>query len=159
ERLSSTPAHRITCAAGNLGSSTKILAHRIKCPSASQDRPVGGILKRTCDVIGSLLAIILLSPLIVFTYVLVHVFIGAPALFAHRRVGFNGASFTCYKFRTMILNAEEALAQHLANDPKAAREWCETQKLRDDPRVCSFGKILRKSSLDELPQLFNVLRG
>jgi exopolysaccharide production protein ExoY len=59
----------------------------------------------------------------------------------------------------MILNAEEALAQHLASDPKAAREWSETQKLRDDPRVRSFGKILRKSSLDELPQLFNVLRG
>ena len=159
ETLSTAPAHRISYAAGNLGSSTEILLHGIKCPSASQDRPLGGILKRTCDVIGSLLAIILLSPLIVFTYALVRFFIGAPALFAHRRVGFNGASFTCYKFRTMILNSEEALAQHLANDQKAAREWYETQKLRDDPRVCSFGKILRKSSLDELPQLFNVLRG
>jgi exopolysaccharide production protein ExoY len=122
-------------------------------------RPLGGTLKRACDIGVSAVAIILLSPLILFTYLLVRVFLGAPAVFAHRRVGFNGVGFNCYKFRTMIPNAEESLRLYLAGNPRAAEEWFAAHKLTDDPRVCSIGKILRRSSLDELPQLFNVLRG
>jgi exopolysaccharide production protein ExoY len=82
-----------------------------------------------------------------------------PALFRHRRVGFNGKHFDCLKFRTMVTDAPERLRQLLDSDPVAAAEWTANRKLRYDPRVTAIGASLRKSSLDELPQLFNVLRG
>jgi lipopolysaccharide/colanic/teichoic acid biosynthesis glycosyltransferase len=82
-----------------------------------------------------------------------------PVFFAHRRVGLGGKSFNCLKFRTMCVNADQRLAQVLAKDDTLLREWVSTQKLRCDPRVTRFGQILRNTSLDELPQLFNVLRG
>jgi exopolysaccharide production protein ExoY len=121
--------------------------------------PVGGVLKRAIDVSGSLLLLVLLAPLFLCTMVLVRLFVGAPVIFPHRRVGAGGKRFVCYKFRTMIKDGDEVLDRYLAANPAAAAEWEQTRKLRDDPRVCSFAKILRKSSLDELPQLFNVLRG
>jgi exopolysaccharide production protein ExoY len=82
-----------------------------------------------------------------------------PALFRHRRVGFKGKYFDCLKFRTMAQDAPERLRQLLGSDPVAAAEWATSRKLRHDPRVTPIGAILRKSSLDELPQLFNVLKG
>jgi exopolysaccharide production protein ExoY len=84
---------------------------------------------------------------------------GRPIFFAHERIGFNGVSFRCYKFRTMVKDAKERLALYLKNNPAALAEWESTQKLRDDPRVTRFGQLLRKSSLDELPQFINTLRG
>src|SRR6202012_5496490 len=75
------------------------------------------------------------------------------------RVGFGGKYFDCLKFRTMVTDAPERLRKHLESDPVAAAEWETNRKLRDDPRVTAIGAILRKSSLDELPQLFNVLTG
>jgi exopolysaccharide production protein ExoY len=84
---------------------------------------------------------------------------GGSILFCQDRVGYGGRLFRCYKFRTMREDAEEALERHLARSPAATREWTETQKLRHDPRVTPLGYVLRKSSLDELPQLWNVLRG
>jgi lipopolysaccharide/colanic/teichoic acid biosynthesis glycosyltransferase len=80
-------------------------------------------------------------------------------LFGHRRVGAGGREFTCWKFRSMVVDAEAALAHTLAQDPRARREWERDFKLRNDPRVTQLGKFLRKSSLDELPQLFGVLAG
>jgi len=82
-----------------------------------------------------------------------------PVIFRHKRIGFNGREFGCFKFRTMVTNAEECLRQLLEADPAAAAEWAATRKLRSDPRVTLIGGILRKSSLDELPQLFNVIKG
>jgi exopolysaccharide production protein ExoY len=82
-----------------------------------------------------------------------------PALFRHKRVGFNGKHFDCLKFRTMVMDAPERLQRLLKSDPLAASEWAANRKLKDDPRVTAIGAILRKSSLDELPQLFNVLKG
>jgi exopolysaccharide production protein ExoY len=82
-----------------------------------------------------------------------------PILFAHRRVGLGGKSFFCLKFRSMVVDAEERLARLLRDDPEASREWIRDHKLRNDPRVTSFGRFLRRSSVDELPQLLNVLRG
>jgi undecaprenyl-phosphate galactose phosphotransferase len=84
---------------------------------------------------------------------------GTPVLFAHYRVGQGGRLFRCLKFRTMRLRSEALLADLLARDPQARAEWERDRKLRNDPRVSPIGHLLRRTSLDELPQLFNVLRG
>ena len=84
---------------------------------------------------------------------------GGPVLFVQRRVGKGGSRFRCYKFRTMLLDAPAKLEELLGNNPKSAEEWRLTGKLRLDPRVTRLGGLLRKLSIDELPQLFNVLKG
>jgi undecaprenyl-phosphate galactose phosphotransferase len=84
---------------------------------------------------------------------------GGPALFRHQRIGAHGRSFPCMKFRTMHVDADALLADILARDPAAASEWEASQKLKDDPRITPIGQVLRRTSLDELPQLINVLRG
>lgn len=121
--------------------------------------PVGALPKRIVDIVLALGGIILLAPLLVICYVAVVLSSPGPALFRHKRVGFNGRKFECLKFRTMVPDAAERLQALLASDPAAAAEWAATRKLQNDPRVTAIGAILRKSSLDELPQLFNVLRG
>jgi exopolysaccharide production protein ExoY len=121
--------------------------------------PVGVLPKRIVDIVLALGGIILLAPLLVICYVAVVLSSPGPALFRHKRVGFNGRKFECLKFRTMVPDAAERLQALLASDPAAAAEWAATRKLQNDPRVTAIGAILRKSSLDELPQLFNVLRG
>jgi exopolysaccharide production protein ExoY len=83
---------------------------------------------------------------------------GAPVLYRHRRVGFGGREFYCFKFRTMVVNADAILSEHLKLD-QAAAEWRATQKLRNDPRVTRIGRFLRNTSLDEIPQLINIARG
>ena len=84
---------------------------------------------------------------------------GGPVFFKHTRVGRNGVEFGCYKFRSMVADGDSALKQHLAQNPAAQTEWENTRKLREDPRVTRIGKYLRKTSIDELPQLLNVLKG
>jgi exopolysaccharide production protein ExoY len=121
--------------------------------------PIGMSPKRVIDVILALCGIVLLAPLLIICYLAVVVSSPGPALFRHRRVGFNGKHFNCLKFRTMVTDAPERLARLLVSDPIAAAEWAANQKLRTDPRITTIGAILRKSSLDELPQLFNVLWG
>lgn len=115
-------------------------------------------LKRTFDITASLSAILILSPLLLWVALKIR-FSGPKVLFKHRRVGQEGKSFNCYKFRTMALNSEQLLKELLEKDQEARREWEEKMKITDDPRVTSIGKFLRKTSLDELPQLWNVLRG
>ena len=83
---------------------------------------------------------------------------GGPIFFAHRRVGVGGRSFHCLKFRTMVVDAERVLEEALAQDPVMAAEWTSSRKLTCDPRITPIGRFLRKTSLDELPQLINVLR-
>jgi exopolysaccharide production protein ExoY len=121
--------------------------------------PVGGTSKRIIDVVLALSGIILLSPLLIICSVLAWVSSPGTFLFRHKRVGFNGKPFNCLKFQTMVENAPDRLHELLETDATAAAEWSRTQKLRHDPRVTPIGSILRKSSLDELPQLFNVLMG
>jgi exopolysaccharide production protein ExoY len=104
-------------------------------------------------------ALLLSLPLFVFVAVLIKCRDRGPVFFVHRRIGYGGRPFGCVKFRTMVPNGDEVLRSHLEASPAAAREWAETRKLKADPRVTELGLILRKSSLDELPQLFNVLRG
>ena len=140
--------------------STGVAALRHAIPASERRRrPLGGGFKRTVDIVVSLVAIILALPLMLFAAVAVRRFIGGSIIFRHRRIGYEGRRFHCYKFRTMGPDADAALQQHFAANPEAEREWKERQKLTDDPRVCSIGRLLRKSSIDELPQLFNVLRG
>ena len=115
--------------------------------------------KRCLDFTVALTVLIALAPLLLFLCLLVRCSDGGPALFRQTRVGYGGRRFGCFKFRSMIVNADEALAQHLRADPEAAREWAETQKLVNDPRVTRLGRFLRKTSLDELPQVLNVLAG
>lgn len=121
--------------------------------------PIGLASKRAADVVLALCGIVLLAPFFVICYVAMVCFCPGPVLFRHQRVGFNGRRFDCLKFRTMAVDAPERLRRHLEEDPVAAAEWVATRKLRNDPRVTPIGAMLRKSSLDELPQLFNVLRG
>lgn len=121
--------------------------------------PIGGLSKRGMDLAIASVAIVLLSPLMIMVAVLIKLTTGGPVIFAHRRIGCGGQSFHCFKFCTMVRDGDAALAQHLAKDPQAAQEWQETHKLRWDPRVTPLGAALRAYSIDELPQLFNVLQG
>ncbi|MET0547011.1 MAG: sugar transferase [Caulobacterales bacterium] len=121
--------------------------------------PVGGPLKRAFDIAAALCIILLTLPLILATTLLAALLGGGPMLYAHTRVGFRGKEFQCLKFRTMVVDSEQRLAEYLASNPAAAEQWLQDRKLRDDPRVTWVGKILRKTSLDELPQLLNVVRG
>lgn len=115
-------------------------------------------LKRSFDIIFSLLIIITASPLLLYLWWQVRKD-GGSAIYGHMRVGRHGTLFPCYKFRSMILNSQEVLENLLENDPDARLEWERDFKLKNDPRITQIGKFIRKTSLDELPQLFNVLKG
>jgi len=106
-----------------------------------------------------LLALIFVAPLMLLVALAVFAHDGGPILFRHRRVGKNGKPFYCLKFRSMSVDSEERLATLLSSSSEARSEWGRDHKLRHDPRITPLGRFLRKSSLDELPQLFNVLRG
>ena len=123
----------------------------------SLSRPVTRCLKTVIDVIGAAFLLMVTFPLFVVLAIAIR-FDGGPVLFAHRRVGMGGRSFYCLKFRTMVVGADQVLSETLARDPALAAEWASTRKLVDDPRITRMGHLLRKTSLDELPQLINVLR-
>lgn len=114
---------------------------------------------RIVDVVVSATALVLLAPLLFIIGLSVFIANPGPVFFKQSRVGRYGRMFYCYKFRTMATDAEARLEKLLANDPKARAEWEKDHKLRKDPRIVGIGNFLRKSSLDELPQLFNVLKG
>jgi exopolysaccharide production protein ExoY len=122
-------------------------------------RPLGGALKRGADLLIAVASLVLVLPLALMIAALILLTMGRPVFFAHPRVGFQRKPFRCLKFRSMVNDPDGVLQRYLAENPEAAREWSETQKLRNDPRVTFVGRMLRKSSLDELPQLINVLRG
>lgn len=114
--------------------------------------------KRAMDVIVVLLGLPIALPLLTVLAVLVRLD-GGPAFYRQTRIGRGGVRFGCWKLRSMALDADDTLALYLAQNPQAAAEWAQFQKLRDDPRVTRLGRFLRSSSLDELPQIWNVLRG
>jgi len=117
------------------------------------------MLTTAMNIVVTLALLLFLLPVMILVAVAVYAQDGGPILFAHRRIGWNGRVFHCLKFRSMAVDAEQRLANLLAVDPAARAEWALDHKLRRDPRVTPLGVFLRKSSLDELPQLFNVLRG
>ncbi|KWV92226.1 sugar transferase [Erythrobacter sp. YT30] len=111
------------------------------------------------DRIGSFLMLIVAAPLMLFIALGIIISSKGPVFFKQTRIGRGGKKFTCYKFRTMEIDAQARLERLLETCAASRFEWAQDQKLRNDPRVHPFGEFLRKSSLDELPQLFNVLAG
>jgi exopolysaccharide production protein ExoY len=116
-------------------------------------------LKRAMDLAIAYPLVIFVGPILAIVYCLIKLFDPGPALFAQLRVGKDGKTFTVYKFRTMRVDAQQRLQALLDADPAAAAEWQKYEKLKNDPRVTPLGKFLRKSSIDELPQLLNIIRG
>jgi exopolysaccharide production protein ExoY len=128
----------------------------------SEDGAVGGFeisYIRMLDIAISLTLIVVLAPLLALVAALIYFSDPGPVIFGHMRVGRGGRAFKCLKFRSMVTDAQQRLATLLATDPAARAEWARDHKLKSDPRITGIGSFLRQSSLDELPQLFNVLRG
>jgi exopolysaccharide production protein ExoY len=119
----------------------------------------GGKAKRIFDVIVASITLFVFLPLFVFVILLLKLTDPGPVIFCHVRVGQGGRRFACLKFRSMVADSDKVLKSLLESDPVARMEWERSQKLTNDPRITTVGKFLRQSSLDELPQLINVIRG
>jgi len=126
---------------------------------AAREHALGGQTKRSVDVAIAAAALLLLLPLLLLIAVLIKFCNGGPVLYCQERIGHNGRSFRCWKFRTMRPDSESVLREHLRRSPEAAGEWNREHKLKNDPRVTALGAVLRQLSIDELPQLMNILRG
>jgi exopolysaccharide production protein ExoY len=126
---------------------------------ASISEPIGKSSKRFVDVILASTALLLLSPLLLIVALIVKFSDGGPVFYSHSRVGLGGGTFSCLKFRTMKQDAGARLTELLKANPTARMEWEATRKLKNDPRITVVGAILRESSIDELPQLINIVRG
>lgn len=131
-----------------------------------RDADIGGqvdnlspVIWRAFDIAVALAILLAILPLLVLLVMVLLASDPGPVLFAHRRVGREGRPFRCLKFRSMYCNGDTLLRDHLASNPEAMQEWRDTQKLRADPRVTPVGAFMRRLSLDEFPQLINVLRG
>ena len=138
------------CSGGSKGEKDMSMGERNK------NRRFYHLVKRMIDVVLSLFGLVLISPFVVIIAILIKIDSKGPVFFKHHRIGKNGKPFSMYKFRTMKDGAEAMI-----NDftPEQLEEWSENFKLKDDPRITRIGKFLRKTSLDELPQLSNILRG
>ena len=121
-------------------------------------QPYRRFLKRGFDALAVLLALPVVLPVILLLGLLI-ARDGGPVFYRQDRIGRGGRRFRIWKLRSMVVDAEKRLEEHLARDPAARAEWATTQKLKSDPRITPVGRLIRKSSLDELPQLWNVLKG
>lgn len=124
----------------------------------SINNPRARFVKRTFDIVCSALLLLAISPVMLALFCLIRRD-GHAATYSHKRIGRHGKTFHCLKFRSMVVNGDSVLEKHLIENALARAEWEASRKLVDDPRVTRIGQILRKSSLDELPQLWNVLKG
>ena len=138
------------CSGGSKGEKDMSMGERNK------NRRFYHLVKRMIDIVLSLFGLVLISPFVVIIAIHIKIDSKGPVFFKHHRIGKNGKPFSMYKFRTMKDGAEAMI-----NDftPEQLEEWRENFKLKDDPRITRIGKFLRKTSLDELPQLINILRG
>lgn len=121
-------------------------------------RTLGTLAKRAVDIVGSLILALIFSPFLLLIMLMLGRN-GGSVIYRHRRVGHNGKMFECLKFRTMVSDADQVLRDLLERDPELKAEWVSSHKLRNDPRITALGRFLRRTSLDELPQIWNVLRG
>lgn len=131
-------------------------------PDAAQGACQGGLYRRFVKRGLDVLVILLAAPVVLFLVAVLAALVkrdGGPVLYSQDRLGRNGKVFRLWKLRSMVVDADARLAEHLAGDPAALAEWTETQKLKNDPRITAVGRMIRKTSLDELPQLWNVLVG
>ena len=117
------------------------------------------VLIRTLDIVISLFALIFFAPVLISVGLMVKAQDGGSVFFGQPRIGYGGGVFTCYKFRSMLTDADVRLKNLLATDAAARAEWIRDHKLKNDPRITGFGRFIRKTSLDEFPQLWNVLKG
>jgi undecaprenyl-phosphate galactose phosphotransferase len=122
-------------------------------------RPWPQLVKRGFDLVVASALLLFVAPLLAVVALKIKLFDGGAVIFTHIRIGRHGQLFKCYKFRTMIPNSAEVLAELLAGDPEARAEWEKDRKLKNDPRITPIGRFLRKTSLDELPQLINIVKG
>ena len=116
-------------------------------------------LKRTFDLLFSLFALLITFPLFMTIALLIRFQSPGPIIYAHKRIGRGGKTFKCFKFRSMYVDADVRLEALLKEDQALKEEWEKSRKLKNDPRITSIGRFLRKTSLDELPQFLNVLKG
>lgn len=121
--------------------------------------PVDKYMKNIFDYLTALSLILIFSPVLITLYLIVYFSTNGHPLFKHKRIGLNGKKFNVYKFRTMYIDADKKLEELLEEDEESRMEWENDFKLKDDPRITKIGNFLRKTSLDELPQLINVLQG
>lgn len=119
-------------------------------------KPIYDFVKRVFDIVWSLIGLIVLSPVFIILFILVKTTSEGPVFFAHKRVGKGGKTIKIYKFRSMVTNAEELIKQFT---PEQKAEYEKNFKLENDPRITKVGNFMRKTSLDELPQLINILKG
>jgi Undecaprenyl-phosphate galactose phosphotransferase WbaP len=126
-------------------------------PSAVGLNMVERAIKRLFDLASVVVILALFWWAIIVVAIAVRLTTGSPIIYGHKRIGRDGREFKCYKFRSMVPNADEVLAHLLANDAEARAEWTRDFKLKDDPRITRVGRFIRKTSMDEFPQLWNVL--
>jgi len=121
--------------------------------------PSRQLLKRSIDLILTIVLCIAIAPLLLAIAIAIKIDSKGPILYPHRRIGRGGREFVAWKFRSMVKDADAVLSKYLAENPEFREEWAQSQKLRNDPRVTALGRFLRRTSLDEFPQLWNVIRG
>lgn len=124
--------------------------------NSTNDKIIYRIVKRSFDIVSSAIGLLILWPVFLIIAVAIKINSKGPVFFAHKRFGENGKNIKMYKFRSMYNNAEDMIKDFT---PEQMEEWKENYKLENDPRVTKVGNFLRKTSLDELPQLFNILKG
>ena len=134
------------------------LARRGSVPKALASDHTSDVIKRAIDVVGALTIALLFAP-VIFVVITIMSMESGPIFTRHRRLGRGGRTFECLQFRTMVPNSEHIVCDLLGRSPVAQAEWLRDHKLRHDPRITRVGRFLRTTSLDELPQLWNVLRG
>lgn len=132
---------------------------RNSAPPVARPITTGGTAKRALDLTLVFASLPFVLPVMLLVAALVYLASPGPIFYAHRRVGQGGREFRCLKFRTMVTDGDQVLQAHLRNNPHERLAWEAERKLQNDPRVTPVGAVLRKSSLDELPQLLNVLKG
>ena len=142
-----------------MNAATFVANARTASLASTDPRDLQDMLVLRINQLLALLLLVALSPLMAVVTFLIWQRDSTPVLFGHYRVGRSGRLFRCMKFRSMLRNSEQLLADHLRENPQARAEWARDQKLENDPRITAVGHFLRRSSLDELPQLLNVLRG
>ncbi|MGI3170990.1 sugar transferase [Pseudooceanicola sp. C21-150M6] len=139
------------------GTEASFHAHRAACRKDSR-KFYTRFVKRGFDLIMVVLIAPVILPVIALLW-LMTIRDGGPGFFGHLRIGRNGKAFRCWKIRSMVVNAEEHLEKYLKENPEAAEEWKRDYKLTNDPRITRLGNFIRKTSLDELPQIWNVITG